>query len=346
MQKSLFSLALVLLLAGQIAAQDDTVRTLLHPAKVRQVGLYVAPEIQHGQSSGAFTAFGGGSAMLILNNRFAIGATAQRSLDDGFSPSSVAPRTLQSAFGGGKIEYTLRPSAAVHVSFPLVLGYGRARADSLDWRRNSHWHDGFDEDGDRNRAFRGEYAIIQPGINLEGNLTRHVKVFAGASYRFAPKVGSSGASLPTDALQGASFGAGLKVGLFNVPTSKFRDWGTKTGGGGKAVPAEVSTAFRQKFPAAPADVDFQKEKNGDWEAEFEQDGKETSASFAADGRWLETETEVTLAELPAALQTTLQATKKVRRIERIEKADGSVFFEVETRRKELVFNREGILILD
>lgn len=347
MQKHLILLAAALVFTGKLAAQQDTVRTLLHPAKMHHIGFYVAPEAQFGQAGGAFTGFGGGSAMLVFNNRFALGATMQESFQENFSPTSVAPLALRTAFGGGKLEYTLRPAAAVHLSFPLVLGYGEASADSLNEVKNNNSHHENGSKNDRNDAFRGNYAVIQPGINLEANLMRNVKVFAGANYRFAPKVGSSGASLPADVLQGASFGAGVKVGIFNFPTAKFRRGGRKMlGGGGKSAPTEVSAAFRKKFPAAPADVDFHKERNGEWEAEFEQNGKETSANFAADGRWLETETEVTAAALPAALQTTLQTTKKVRKIERIEKADGTVLFEVETRCKELIFNREGILILN
>ena len=53
----LFSLATAVLFAGSLAAQQDTVRTLIHIPKVRQIGLYVAPEFQYGQSNAAFTSF-------------------------------------------------------------------------------------------------------------------------------------------------------------------------------------------------------------------------------------------------------------------------------------------------
>jgi hypothetical protein len=105
-------------------------------------------------------------------------------------------------------------------------------------------------------------------------------------------------------------------------------------------PQAVLTAFQEKFPTA-TDVDWSKEKSGEWEAEFElADDKEISASFTPDGRWLETETEMAFSELPAPIRTALQG-KKIKETERIEKADGSIWYEVEVKRKEMIFDASG-----
>ncbi len=103
-------------------------------------------------------------------------------------------------------------------------------------------------------------------------------------------------------------------------------------------PEAVLSAFAQKFPNAQ-DVDWSKEKNGEWEAEFELPGSndEISAVFSSDGRWLETETEIAFSALPAPVRTALQG-KKVKEAARIEKADGSTVYEAEVRRKELIFD--------
>lgn len=105
-------------------------------------------------------------------------------------------------------------------------------------------------------------------------------------------------------------------------------------------PTAVQTAFNQKFPNA-TDVDWSKEKNGEWEAEFETAGDhEMSANFSADGKWLETETEIKFSELPAPVQAALQG-KKVKEAARIERADGSTVFEAEVNRKDLLFDASG-----
>lgn len=109
-------------------------------------------------------------------------------------------------------------------------------------------------------------------------------------------------------------------------------------------PEAVLAAFTQKFPNAQ-DVDWSKEKNGEWEAEFELPGSndEISAVFSSDGRWLETETEIAFSALPAPIQAALQG-KKVKEAARIEKADGSTVYEAEVRRKELIFDASGKML--
>lgn len=107
----------------------------------------------------------------------------------------------------------------------------------------------------------------------------------------------------------------------------------------KSAPAAVREAFSKKFPGV-SDVDWGKENSQEWEAEFEQTGKDMSANFRADGTWLETETEIQVADLPASVQAALKG-KKVKEAARIERADGSTVFEAEVGRKDLLFDLAG-----
>jgi hypothetical protein len=76
------------------------------------------------------------------------------------------------------------------------------------------------------------------------------------------------------------------------------------GQAGKDAPAKVKSAFSQKFPSVTK-VEWGKEGDKEWEADFKLDGKEYSANFDNEGKWLETEYEITAKELPAAVKTTL-----------------------------------------
>lgn len=107
----------------------------------------------------------------------------------------------------------------------------------------------------------------------------------------------------------------------------------------KSAPTAVREAFSKKFPGV-SDVDWDKENAQEWEAEFEQNGSEISANFRADGTWLETETEVQFADLPAPVQAALKG-KKVKEAARIERADGSTVFEAEVGRKDWLFDAAG-----
>ncbi len=104
-------------------------------------------------------------------------------------------------------------------------------------------------------------------------------------------------------------------------------------------PEAVRTAFQQKFPGV-TDVDWEKEKNGSWEAEFEQNDVEISASFSTAGQWLETEKEIEVAELPAAVRTAL-AGQKIKEAAKITRADGMTVYEAEVKRKAILFDDQG-----
>lgn len=72
----------------------------------------------------------------------------------------------------------------------------------------------------------------------------------------------------------------------------------------KNVPANVATAFSQKFPDA-SKVKWGKESEKEWEAEFKMNEKDYSANFDNSGVWSETEYEITIKEIPAVVKASL-----------------------------------------
>jgi hypothetical protein len=63
------------------------------------------------------------------------------------------------------------------------------------------------------------------------------------------------------------------------------------------APAAVQKSFTEKFPKAEK-VKWVKEKDGNYEGAFILGGTEMSATFNAEGKWLETETTIAIKELP------------------------------------------------
>jgi uncharacterized membrane protein YkoI len=112
----------------------------------------------------------------------------------------------------------------------------------------------------------------------------------------------------------------------------------------KTPPTAVISAFNQKFTQVTG-LKWGKEKNGEWEAEFDQKGMEMSANFTADGKWVETETEIQFTDLPTPVQAALKG-KKVKEAAKILKADGTTVYEAEVRHKDLVFDANGNLLAD
>ncbi len=204
---------------------QDSIRTLVHLPKITHVGIYIAPEFQYGQLKGEFTSFGGGSAMLLFNKKFGFGVTMQHSIFLSYSPKGISPLDLMASYGGLKLEYTCNPNAPIHLSFPLVIGGGSARLDSATYFRSilpdtntqgDRMHREFDQSVSRNNYF-----VVQPGVQVEGNLFRFLKLYAGANYRFAFETYSSNSKLlPASTLQGLSLNVGLKVGFFDYTLKK------------------------------------------------------------------------------------------------------------------------------
>lgn len=161
--------------------------------------------------------------MILLNNKFGIGMTMQHTADRSFSPVGISPLYLRSNFGGLKMEYIFKPNALVHLTIPLVIGGGSARIDSATYF-NHRMPDLMPPNGQGrfDRRMNGnEYFVVQPGVQVETNLMRYFKLYAGANYRFAMPVGNSNV-LPANTLQGFSMNVGLKIGLFDFPTNKLK----------------------------------------------------------------------------------------------------------------------------
>jgi len=70
------------------------------------------------------------------------------------------------------------------------------------------------------------------------------------------------------------------------------------------APQKVQSAFTTKFPDAK-NIEWDKENETEWEAEFKIEGKEYSANFTSEGVWKETEYEIKQSEIPAAVKQTL-----------------------------------------
>lgn len=72
------------------------------------------------------------------------------------------------------------------------------------------------------------------------------------------------------------------------------------------VPDVVKTAFSTKYPTA-TNVKWGKENAKEYEAEFNLINNAVSANFGLDGSWVETESVIPVAELPAAVKAAVKA---------------------------------------
>lgn len=67
------------------------------------------------------------------------------------------------------------------------------------------------------------------------------------------------------------------------------------------VPAVVMEAFSKQFADAK-NIEWSEESENEFEAEYQMNGKEQASNFDSNGKWLITETEVEVSEVPAVVQ--------------------------------------------
>ncbi|WP_440135135.1 PepSY-like domain-containing protein [Chitinophaga sancti] len=111
------------------------------------------------------------------------------------------------------------------------------------------------------------------------------------------------------------------------------------------APKPAVSAFQKNFPAATK-AKWEKEKN-DYEVIFNYEGKEMSAVFTKSGQFLEKEEVITAQQLPAKVSAYLKQhynNAVIKETAKITKADGSIQYEAEVNKKDLIFNGEGELV--
>lgn len=111
-----------------------------------------------------------------------------------------------------------------------------------------------------------------------------------------------------------------------------------------AVPIKVKAAFEKHHPGITAK--WEKENTG-FEAGYKENGHAFSELFDADGTLTETEVTIKTSELPMAVNGYLKAHckgAKMKEAAKITQANGTVTYEAEVNKMDLVFDASGKFI--
>lgn len=99
------------------------------------------------------------------------------------------------------------------------------------------------------------------------------------------------------------------------------------------VPPGVKSAFTQHFPNAKK-VKWSQEAEHEYEAEFINGQQEQSSNFDENGKWLETETEIEVDELPEAVSSAIGkqfSGARIKEPETAETPEAGLVYEVELK---------------
>jgi len=209
MKRHLLSMAMgfVLLFTVQGKAQEGHVKTVFN-SNLRSSGGYAALTNKFTTIRGDYTNLAGLYGGWFINHRMMIGIAAAASTNDlrvpdEFSTDRNERRTWQYGQFGLVSEYVMNSDKAVHLAFHLFGGAGfTLQYQRDDWDHNSH----------NNTSDENWFVVAEPGVQLEINLFKWMRLSPGVSYRAT--FGSDGKGLNDSDLRGVSYNATIKFGRF------------------------------------------------------------------------------------------------------------------------------------
>jgi len=210
--------------------ERDTIRQ--SPSKMRTLfgksnektafGGYIAGTTGYAQINGEDAILMGGRIGLVIDHHFTIGFAGTSFVSNIHSDFDTDPTptnySIAGGYGGLFFEPIIAPNSPVHIAFPVFLGVGGAAIPEAH-HHSDHY---YDEDHDLKNYTRTPFFVIEPGIELELNLVKFIRLGFNATYRqtsdlnlrYVSTDGLTRFKAPKDALTGFSGGVTLKFGWF------------------------------------------------------------------------------------------------------------------------------------
>jgi hypothetical protein len=188
------------------ACNPDGIQTLTGPG--RNVGFYFGFHSEYSQIYG-HDAFGaGGTFALIANHGLAIGFSGKGFFTEPYEikDGSNTSYSYTGGYGGILIEPILFPKFPMHVSFPILIGGGGiARSKLTDYYYPYDYTEVYVENAEA-------FMIAEPGVEIELNVARWLRLGIGASYRFTTTFDPS--EFDSNPMNGFTGGFSVKLGKF------------------------------------------------------------------------------------------------------------------------------------
>jgi hypothetical protein len=200
--KHKFIILLCALTLNLTAQTDKEVKTLFGNGKP-QIGYFLSPSLQVGKFAGSTAVIPGIGGGVIFNKKLSLNVLYKFTVTENTPVGEVDQFYLHGQWGGLKCEYSINPEKAVHLSFPLEVGIGEVELDLKDSYEGQHLIV---------PSVDAWFANIEPGLALEVNIWKYMKLNIAAGYRFVSDV--TFRNISEKDLMGATFSAALKFGLF------------------------------------------------------------------------------------------------------------------------------------
>jgi hypothetical protein len=168
------------------------------------IGYFLTPFCQIGKMAGSTATIPGIGAGVVLNNKFSFDLRYKYIITENTPKGEVDNRLyLDGQWFGIRCEYLIKPEKAVHFSFPLEVGIGEIELDLKDFYEDQHVTIPSDN---------AWFVNLEPGVSLEINLWKYMKLNLTAGYRFVSDF--TFRNLSERDLMGFNYSVALKIGIF------------------------------------------------------------------------------------------------------------------------------------
>lgn len=193
----IFTLILALLCVFSLQAQEEEEMKMLFNKKEKpeKEGKKIANG-GYGSFSVGWTQIDGKNAMVlggrgawIANHHFSLGLAGRGFFNNfgsneyyepNYDPNYDANYSLSGGYGGIFFEPIIFPMSSVHVSFPILIGAGGVATTPMSW---DYYYN-----TDYYYYNTNAYFVLEPGVDIEFNITKFFRIALGGSYRYTSDV--------------------------------------------------------------------------------------------------------------------------------------------------------------
>lgn len=161
--------------------KNDEVKSLL--SKGNDLNAFGAVDLKVGSFVGERALLAGAYGGFIINRRYLFGVAGYGLVTnvefEGNAPNDTAPRklNLHGGYGGVLIGSTILHKELIHISIPIVLGVGSFEVVDKDYFGSNVADSEFTIEN-------SIFFVVEPGIQLEFNITKYFRIGAGITYRY------------------------------------------------------------------------------------------------------------------------------------------------------------------
>lgn len=151
----------------------------------------------------------GGYGGALVNRRYFIGVAGygiSTNVEfDGMVANEEKPLNLYGGYGGLLLGAMVGSKEVIHLSFPVVFGAGQVEVSDRNFFPNSPNDAEFTIES-------SAFIVIEPGAQLEFNITQNFRLAAGVTYRYV--TGTDLNNLSDEDLSGSAIVMSFKIGRF------------------------------------------------------------------------------------------------------------------------------------